>query len=129
VELFEQLAFAVLQGALAIMSERFEPSTREALTRLKTPLVETNELPLSGKNFVDLARQNHATYEAFRLSGKRGRIGRDCVADLQLIRENATNNYPPHLPYKVARLLVAGETVWENGKRTGSNPGVLLRGK
>ena len=28
---------------------------------------------------------------------------------------------------KLVRVMVAGETVWENGKRTGGSPGIFLR--
>jgi hypothetical protein len=46
-----------------------------------------------------------------------------------LVDENAKSDFPPSLQYRVKRVLVAGDTVWENGKRTGNNPGVFLRGR
>jgi N-acyl-D-aspartate/D-glutamate deacylase len=126
---FEQLSFAASQGALAIIADRFEPSTREELASLSIPLVKLDKLPMSGKKMVDLARQSRETFDVLGLNTQRGRIRRDFFADLQLIDENSQSDRPPYVPYCVRRLLVAGETVWENGKRTGSNPGVFLRGR
>jgi dihydroorotase-like cyclic amidohydrolase len=74
-------------------------------------------------------RQSRRTHELLGLNSRRGRIGRDYVADLQLVDENAKSDFPPSLQYRVKRVLVAGDTVWENGKRTGNNPGVFLRGR
>ena len=41
----------------------------------------------------------------------------------------ANDQSAPSSGIRLKRVLVAGETVWENGKRTGSNPGVFLRGR
>jgi hypothetical protein len=128
-ELSEQLAFAVFRGALAVAADSLESSTRAALAALNVPLIELDKLPLSRNNLDDLARQNRVTHELLGLNTKRGRIARDCVADLQLVDVNAKGELPPYLSFGVKRVLVAGKTVWENGKRTGRNPGIFLRAR
>jgi hypothetical protein len=128
-ELFEQLAFAVYSGALAIATDEFDSSTREAFAVLSIPLLELNKLPSARNNLSDIAQQSRRKYELFGLDSRRGRCGRDYVADLQLVDENAKSDLLPSLQYRVKRVLVAGETVWDNARWTGRNPGVFLRGR
>jgi hypothetical protein len=128
-EALKQLEFAVSRGALAIAADDFDAAMRGTLAFLSTPLLEMNKLPPARNNVTDLMRQSRRTYELLGLDSRRGRIGRDYVADLQLVDESAHSDFPPYLKYRVTRVLVAGDTVWENGRRTGSNPGVFLRGR
>lgn len=82
------------------------------------------------ENYRQQAHDTWKTHELLGLSTNRGRIGRDYFADLQLL------HFPPAIDQPAPRdrnslkyVLVAGETVWDNGKRTGKNPGVFLRGR
>jgi imidazolonepropionase-like amidohydrolase len=62
-----------------------------------------------------------------KLQSQRGRINRDYLADLLFFaapQPEATNAVDWN---KLERVMVAGETVWEHGKRTGQNCGVQLR--
>lgn len=132
-EVVGRLASAVLCGALAIVCDRIMPQTRQALETLQVPLVEIDAFrsrPEEVDSYQEHTRQIGQTHAALGLNTHRGKIGRGFFADIQLVETDvATNALPGNVPPRLKRLLVAGETVWENGIRTGKNPGVFLRGR
>jgi hypothetical protein len=100
---------------------------------LNVPLLEIDKLPKSWDSVGadrEHAQQLWKAHQLLVLNSRRGRIGRDAVGDLQILDADPANDQSAPLKRdKLKRVLVAGETVWENGKRTGNNPGVFLRGR
>jgi hypothetical protein len=65
---------------------------------------------------------------ALKLQPIRGQINRDCVADLLFFTAPQSLKPADVIPWKqLSRVMVAGETVWEHGKRVGCDCGVQLR--
>jgi hypothetical protein len=70
-ELFEQLAFAVSSGALAVAADEFDSSMRTALAFLSIPLLEMSKLPPARNNLTELMRQSRRTHELLGLNSRR----------------------------------------------------------
>jgi hypothetical protein len=55
-------------------------------------------------------------------------MARGCYADLQIFELGPDlRSLPAPDGRRLQRVVVAGETVWENGRRVGGTPGVKLR--
>ena len=131
-ELNNLIPYAVTRGALAIMSSNFSVDDRQALSWMGVPLFEYRQRPRFLRRVgtdVEIAKETWRAHQLFGLDNRRRRIGRDFVADLHVVDTAVAVETEPNTGSQVKRVLVAGETVWENGKRTGNNPGIFLRGR
>jgi cytosine/adenosine deaminase-related metal-dependent hydrolase len=79
--------------------------------------------PAAG-TYRELAAETLQAYGRVGLAANRGKIRRECFADLILFDSDGSD---PLDWRRLKRVVVAGETVWADGKRTGGNPGALLR--
>jgi hypothetical protein len=131
-ELVERVLAAVSRGVVAIVGDAFDGSVRQYCDWFRVPLLRPNQLapPARPKSYSELAGRAWKMRESLKLPTARGRIGRDAVADLAFFEiAGATDvSAAPDLS-RLVRVMVSGETVWENGKRSGNNPGVLLSGR
>ncbi len=124
----------LLASGVTTVVGRVDPTRRDALEMLVTPL----ELPINW-GFVAVGEMNPTLsgscalaelvddawreYKRLGLGANRGKIRREYFADLVLHDAGAGDE----LPGAVRRVVVAGETVWADGKRTGTNAGTFLR--
>ena len=79
--------------------------------------------------YRELSEQTAKLYALLNLPGRRGNVGRDGCrrpCDLQSSATKSTKNKPADWK-QLKRVIVAGETVWEDGKRTNFTPGIFLR--
>jgi hypothetical protein len=130
-EIFERLAAAANQGILAVASERADEEVWQQLNRLGLPLLQLGQLLAatpSGASYSELVQHTSKFYKLLKLQAKRGRVGRDSAADLAVFDLHGNVDAKAPVDWnRLARVLVAGETVWENGKRVGGSPGIFLR--
>ena len=130
VALIEHVALAAANGVLAVVGEHADESFWQQLDHWGVPLLQANQLPASnavGGSYRELAHQNANAHKLLNLPGSRGKVARGSLADLQFFRLGSRINDADAVAWqKLTRVLVAGETVWENGRRTGSTPGVFL---
>ncbi|HEY3392480.1 MAG TPA: M14 family zinc carboxypeptidase [Lacipirellulaceae bacterium] len=125
--LVEHVAVAAARGMLAVVGNHADEALWQQLDHFGLPLLQANQLPridASVPGYRELAQQIDGIHKILGLGATRGRIGRGWYADFQLFEVDAEL---PSLPApdwgRLKRLVVAGETVWENGKRVGSSPG------
>jgi hypothetical protein len=128
---------ALLAAGVTTVIGRVDPSRREMLEVLTSPM----ELPVNwGFVPVDELGPSHSTAQALAeiaaeawreskrlgLGANRGKIRRDYFADLAFF-EVAKDAAREGAAGAARRVVVAGETVWADGKRTGKNAGTFLR--
>jgi hypothetical protein len=128
---WERIAWAAHQGVLAIVSERADEKLWHQLDHLGLPLVQFNQLPILAVvdgSYRDTAKEIQKYYQLLNLYPARGHVGRDAIADLVMFdigpKADVNKGFGAD---ELARVIVAGETVWENDKRVGGNPGNFLR--
>jgi hypothetical protein len=128
-ELLERLAAAARHGMLAVVSAGADETLGRYISELGLALLKPNQLPSSPPgSFRDAATQSWATANALTLQSRRGQINRDYVADLLFVRAAQPVEPAGAIDWKqLHRVMVAGETVWEHGKRTGCDCGIQLR--
>jgi cytosine/adenosine deaminase-related metal-dependent hydrolase len=130
-QLIERVALAASRGLLAVVGNHADEALWQQLDRLGLPLLQANQLPpieSAVPEYRELARETERLYKTLGIADGRGRIERNGYADLLLVDVAAASPSPPMLDWRhLKQLVVAGETVWENGKRVGGTPGVLLR--
>lgn len=128
-EVVERIAIASANGLLAVVSKGTDETLWRTLNQFGLPLIKPNQLPgqLVGSH-QDAAKQVWNTANALKLHSRRGRINREYCADLLFFDDAPSRNSTEPIDWKkLARVMVSGETVWENGKRAGSSPGIFLR--
>ncbi|MBW8885897.1 MAG: hypothetical protein JF612_14235, partial [Planctomycetia bacterium] len=82
----------------------------------------------SRTSYGELVASSAKVYKLLGLNNRRGHVRRDAFADLAVFSTGNKAEEKTAAEFKhLARVIVAGETVWENGKRTGGSPGVFLR--
>ncbi|MGD9633723.1 MAG: M14 family zinc carboxypeptidase [Pirellulales bacterium] len=129
---------ALLAAGVTTVIGRVDPSRREMLEVLTSPM----ELPVNwGFVPVDELGPSHSTAQALAeiaaetwreskrlgLGANRGKIRRDYYADLAFFGKTAKDAASEGAAGAVLRVVVAGETVWSDGMRTGKNAGTFLR--
>ena len=101
------------------------------LDRLGLPLVQLSQLAAGSPvsvTYRDESQQSAKLYKLLNLHGKRGRVGRDASADLAVFDLRGNVEAKAAIDWsRLARVMVAGETVWKDGKRAGGTPGIFLR--
>ncbi len=129
-ELIERVLAAVSRGVLAVVGDRVDASVRQYCDWFSVPVLRPEQLamPMLAASYAELAAETWNLCERLDLSADRGHIGRNSFADLIFFAIDAPADAARRPDWqRLQRVMVSGETVWENGKRTGSNPGVLLR--
>lgn len=128
-ELLQHLAIAARNGMLAVVSNNADESLWRYVNDFGLTLLKPNPLAASpATNYQDAAKQSWATANALKLQSRRGQINRDSVADLLFLTAQQPIKASGAIDWnQLNRVMVAGETVWEHGKRTGCNCGVQLR--
>jgi hypothetical protein len=126
-ELVERIAVAAANGLVAVVSKGTDETLWRHVNQFGLPLIKSSQLPQrSAGSYRDAAAQAWAIANALKQQSCRGRVYRDCIADFVFL-DAAANVDQPIDWKKLKRVMVAGETVWENGKRAGASPGVQLR--
>jgi predicted amidohydrolase YtcJ len=128
-EAFERIAIASASGVIAVVSKGTDEELWKTIHQFGLPLLKSNQLPeLPADSYQDAAKQTWNFANALKLQSRRGRINREYFADLLFFSEVPIGSASDSIDWKkLARVMVAGETVWENGKRTGGSPGIFLR--
>ncbi len=128
-ELVEHIALGAAKGLLAVIADGTDESLWRHVNQFGLALLKPNQLIANpADNYRDAAKQCWNVATALKLQSRRGRIDRDYAADFQFFALPQPAEAASELEWsKLDRVMVAGETVWENGKRTSANPGVQLR--
>jgi hypothetical protein len=129
-ELIERLLAAVSRGVLAVVGDRVDASVRQYCDWFGVPVLRPEQFsqPANAASYAELAAETWKLCERLGLSADRGHLGRDSFADLIFFAVDDAADAARRPEWKrLQRVMVSGESVWENGKRTGSTPGVLLR--
>jgi predicted deacylase len=130
-QLAEHLAMAADRGLLNIVGNRADESLWQQLDHFGLPLLQANRLPpfdATAAGYRELVEQIDGVHKILGLGASRGRVARGCFADFQLFVLGAHQSPLPGPDWRQLKsVVVAGETVWENGKRVGGAPGVLLK--
>jgi hypothetical protein len=128
-ELVERLAVAAANGMLGVIASGTDETLWRTVNQLGLPLLKSNQIPPSApSNFRDAASQCWNAATALEQQSRRGRINREYFADLLFFVNPQPMGAADAIDWKnLNRVMIAGETVWENGKRTGQNCGIPLR--
>jgi hypothetical protein len=126
-ELLERIAIAAANGILGVVSKGTDETLWRHVSELGLPLLKPLQLPRQAAgSFQQAATQAWTTAKALKQHARRGRINREFVADL-LFFDEAVDNFSSPIDWrKLARVMVAGETVWHAGRHSGANCGVAL---
>ncbi len=125
---------SLLASGVTTVIGRADPSRQVAIETPMAPFelpvnwgfvtaVETNETRPASSTFAEIVDQTWRDCKRFGLATTRGKIRRDYFADLVLY--DAVSGDGAAGP--VRQVVVAGETVWADGKLTGKNAGTYLR--
>jgi hypothetical protein len=126
---FERIAVAATTGVIALVSKGTDEELWKIVHQFDLPLMKMSQLPdQQATSFDAAAKQAWGVANALKLQSRRGRVNRDYFADLLFFSDVPNERAADAIDWKkLARVMVAGETVWENGKRTGGAPGIFLR--
>jgi predicted deacylase len=130
-KLFEHVALAADRGLLAVIGNHADEALWQQLDHFGLPLLQANQLPsidVPAPSYRELALQIEGVHKILGIGANRGRVARGRYADLQIFElgQNLTSLPAPDWR-RLKQLVVAGESVWENGKRVGGMSGVQLR--
>ncbi len=130
-QLYEHVSLVAARGLLAVVGSHADEALWQQLDGFGLPLLQANQLPsvdAPAPSYRELARQSESVHKILALGASRGRVARGRYADLQIFELGIDL---PSLPApdwrRLKRLVVAGEAIWQNGKRVGGMPGVFLR--
>jgi hypothetical protein len=127
-EAIEHLSHASTSGILGIVTSGIDEEIWRSIHLFGLPLIPMSQFSQPNEStYLDLAATPWKLASALKLQANRARINRDYFADL-LFFDAANPKTSETVDWKkLSRLMVAGESVWENGKRLGGSPGTLLR--
>jgi hypothetical protein len=127
-EVFESIATASASGVVAIVSSGTDEELWKVVHQFGLPLVKSSQLAeRAADSYRAAATQSWSVATSLKQQSRRGRINRDYFADLLFFDDVPAQDSSKPIDWKkLARVMVAGETVWENGKRTGGSPGISL---
>jgi hypothetical protein len=128
-EAIEHLAIAAASGILGVVSQGTDEELWKVIHQFGLPLIKTNQLSEgAAASYQDAAKQAWSISNILKQQSRRGRVNRDHIAELLFFTDASNPKADDAIDWKkLARVMVAGETVWENGKRVGGSPGVSLR--
>lgn len=124
----ERLAIAAVNGVVAVVSKGTDEELWKIIHQFGLPLIQPSQLPEKpAGSYQDAAKHAWNLANALKQQSARGRINRDYFADLLFFDVGHPQAGASIDWKKLARVMVAGETVWEHGKRVGGSPGIFLR--
>jgi hypothetical protein len=129
-ELVERVAMAANKGALAIVTDRANEELWQQLDRVGLPLVQLAKLKGTSApgTYRERSEQAAKLYALLNLPGLRGNVSRGGSADLAIFKLGQKIDEASAADWQhLLRVIVAGETVWEDGKRSDFTPGIFLR--
>lgn len=128
-EIFERIAMASASGIVAVVSKGTDETLWKIIHQFDLPLIKPNQLPEApATSYQDAAKQTWNVATTLNLHARRGRITRDYFADFLFFDDPAHQTATQPIDWKkLARVMVAGEIVWENGRRLAGSPGAMLR--
>jgi hypothetical protein len=129
--LVEHVGLAAEKGVLAVVGEHADESFWQRLECWGIPLLQSKQLaPPSATTMAyrDLVQYIHNVNKLLKLPRTCGRIERGSFADLQFFQLDAKPNADQAVDWqRLSRVIVAGEAVWESGRRLKASPGVHVR--
>jgi hypothetical protein len=129
-ELVERIAAAANRGLIAVVTDRADEELWQQLDRIGLPLVQLSKIIDTSPNvsYRALSEQTAKLYSLLNLPGKRGTVGRSVCADLAIFKVGNKVDEKQAADWKqLKRVIVAGETVWEDNQPSNSTPGTFLR--
>jgi hypothetical protein len=128
-EQLERVALAAANGLVAVVSEGTDETLWRIVNQFGLPLIKPSQLqPQQSSSYSDAAQHAWNIANALMQQSRRGRINREYTADLLFFDNAPTSDSTRPIDWtKLNRVMVAGETVWHNGKPTGTTPGIHLR--
>lgn len=128
-EVLDRLIRAISQGILGVIADEIPPEIKLYLSLFDFPIVLPGSLPQGTDvkpSLKDCASRTQQCAELLKLKG-RDSIRLDNIADLLLVRAcNEAVEHAMFAPNDLHRVIVGGNVVFEQGKRTDRLPGVLL---
>lgn len=128
VQLVENVAVAGNRGLLAIATDRANEEVWQQFTDMGAAMVQLTKLRDSNASasYQELANHTAVLFAHLGLTS-RGTVVRDSSADLAVFKAAHEADAESAVDWRgLDRVLVAGEIVWQNGKRAGGSPGILL---
>jgi hypothetical protein len=125
----EHVAIAAANGIVGVVSKGTDEELWKVIHQFGLALIKADQLPAkTAGSYDEAARQVWRIANALKQHARRGRVNRDYFADLLFFSDVSNQKAGDAIDWnKLARVMVAGETVWENGTRVGGTPGVFLR--
>lgn len=128
-QLIENVAAAVNRGLLAVVTDRANEEVWQQFTNVGASLVQLTKLNdlASNASYRELSSNTAKLCQILGLAS-RGTVGRESRADLAVFNQGGSAIAESPVTWnQLERVLVAGETVWQNGKCVGGSPGTFLR--
>jgi hypothetical protein len=128
-ELAERVAIAAANGLLAVVTNGTDETLWRRANQFGLPLIKPSQLSRQAAgSYHDATREASSAASALNQQSRRGRAGREYFADLLIFDGAVVGDSTQPIDWKkLSRVMVSGEVVWENGKRSGRAPGTLLR--
>jgi hypothetical protein len=128
-EAVEHIGIAAASGIIGIVSKGTDEELWKVIHQFGLPLIKADQLPVkTADSYKGAAKQTWNVANALKQQSFRGRVNRDHIADLLLFSEVSNQSAGEPIDWtKLVRVMVAGETVWENGTRRSGTPGIFLR--
>jgi hypothetical protein len=128
-EAVERIGIGAANGIVGVVSKGTDEELWKIVHQFGLALIKPGQLPeKAAGSYQDAAQQAWSVANSIKQQVRRGRINRDYFADLLFFDGDSKQKVGEAIDWKkLARVMVAGETVWENGKRTGGTPGIFLR--
>ena len=128
-EAIERIGIAAANGIVGVVSKGTDEELWKIVHQFGLPLIKAGQLPEKpAGSYQDAVKHAWSAATALKLQTRRGRVNRDYFADLLFFSDASHQKAGEAIDWKkLARVMVAGETVWENGSRVGGTPGIFLR--
>jgi hypothetical protein len=128
-EAVEHIGIAAASGIIGVVSKGIDEELWKVIHQFGLPLIKTDQLPpMTAGSYQEAVKQAWTVATALKQQSHRGRVNRDYFADLLFFNDISNQKAGEAIDWKkLARVMVAGETVWENDKRFGGSPGIFLR--
>ena len=129
-EVLERLVHGISHGILGVLADDLPPEVKLYLSLFNFPTVAQSDLPAFSEEPNSAADCALKTQQCAKLLGRedRGTIRLGAIADLLLYHNDSdSHDQSPLSNSDLHRVIVAGNVVFEEGKRTDIASGVLLR--
>jgi hypothetical protein len=128
-KLLEQVGFAAARGVLAVVADQADEALWQYVDCFGLPLLQSKQLAGESPRhtYRELIQQNAKLCKSLGLDRDRGKVTRGCFADLLFfLVEEELHDLPSLGWQRLHRVVIAGETVWEHGRRADTTPGAFL---